>query len=164
MNRVVWSTNRGTRTTHQYESVQFTPMLATMSPNYKLLYLLLLCLCLASTLEERWNSQQLQGKQSDGVHPDPHDTATQTHSDAHSFQGGSVVKTTGELCLSGTNVIQRNVKNIWKNNTLSRNISHLHYNNIKCRKGAKTATLSVMFKLPANFTIYIKDVVCEKGC
>lgn len=64
-------------------------------------YLLLLFLCLASTLGEMWNNQPLQDTLSGVVHPDQHGTATQIHSAAHSSLGGSVARTAEELCLMG---------------------------------------------------------------
>ena len=56
-------------------------------------YLRLLCLYLEGILEEMWNSQQLQGKQSNVEHLVQHDTVTRKRSVARSFLGGSVVKT-----------------------------------------------------------------------
>ena len=56
-------------------------------------YLRPLGLYLEGILEEMWNSQQLQGKQSNVEHLVQHDTVTRKRSVARSFLGGSVVKT-----------------------------------------------------------------------
>ena len=56
-------------------------------------YLRLLCLYLEGILEEMWNSQQPQGKQSNVEHLVQHDIVTRKRSVGRSFLGGSVVKT-----------------------------------------------------------------------